>query len=449
MKKIISPLIVLIFAFSCSQSYKASQIQELPTASIQSDQFYAPYCIYFLEKPDAIADNEIRTLVSSLLPGYRLVDSLSTESDKNEYIIEWFRDPKIEYPAPDLDYLQHSGHNLTIEEMNQLQTPFSAVLITFSGTYKNVIADHISINHLISSLLQEKSAIVTDYTTYESFNSKSWSEVRVSNFNEANQDVTSQFTIHLYRDNEFCRAMTLGLGIFCLPDISIQGISCNNQRSYGSLINLISQTWIEKPVIRVDTTLLIDITTLKNDSVKTRLLNSLEQDAFKKALISLSFVEPQEGDAYNSQFEIVFNDNNYSSKQEHQQALIAKIFGASDQIEYINHDERILQASQRAKEKLPDLKNMFDRGLEPGYSILLKAPFETDDGGREWMWVEVTEWTDNTIKGILQNDPFEISNLSAGAIVGANPNDIFDYMLYFPDGSTEGNETGKIISEEN
>ena len=191
---------------------------------------------------------------------------------------------------------------------------------------------------------------------------------------------------------------------------------------------------------------MINIKALKNDRVKTRLLNSLEKNASKKALISLAFVEPQEGDAYNSQFEIIFNDENFSSKQEQQQALISQVFGATDQVDYISHDDRVLQASQIAREKLPELKTMFNKGLDPGYSILLKAPFETDNGGREWMWIEVTEWNDNSIKGILQNDPFEISNLSAGSIVNVNPNDVFDYILYFPDGSTGGNETGKIIS---
>ena len=446
MKRILLPLLaLLIFAFACNESKKESQIQDLPKVSIHNELFYAPYCIYYLEETDTIVVNEIKTLVADLLPMYQLVDSLSCKTGKNEFIIEWFADPKNEYPALDLDYLQHSGHNLSSQEMSQLQSPSSAVLIAFSGTNKNVIDDQISINHVIASLLKN-SAIVTDYTTYESFNDKSWSEDRVSNFNKDNQDITSQFTIHLYRENELCRAVTLGLGKFCLPDISIQNLSCKDQRSYGSLINLVSQTWIEKPVIRADTTLMINIKALKNDRVKTRLLNSLEKNASKKALISLAFVEPQEGDAYNSQFEIIFNDENFSSKQEQQQALISQVFGATDQVDYISHDDRVLQASQIAREKLPELKTMFNKGLDPGYSILLKAPFETDNGGREWMWIEVTEWNDNSIKGILQNDPFEISNLSAGSIVNVNPNDVFDYILYFPDGSTGGNETGKIIS---
>lgn len=446
MKRILLPLLALLmFPSACKDSNKEVQILDLPTSSIQNDQYYASYCIYHLEKIDPIDLNKIKTRVADLLPTYQLVDSLSSETGNNEFMIDWFADPKNEYPAPDLDYLKFSGHNLSSQEMSLLQSPFSAVSITFSGTNKNVIDDQISINNLISSLLNDLT-IVTDYTTYESFNRKSWNKDRVANFNKDNQDITSQYTIHLYRENEFCRAVTLGLGKFCLPDVSIQSISCHDQRSYGSLINLVCQTWIENPVIREDSTMILNIETLKNDSVKTRLLNSLEENASKKALINLLAVQPQEGDAYNSQFELVFNDNSFSSIQEHQQVLISQIFGVNDQIEYINHDERILQASQRAKDKLPELKDTFNKGLEPGYSILLKAPFETDNGGREWMWIEVTEWKLNSIKGILQNDPFEISNLKAGAIVSVDQEEVFDYIFYNPDGTSEGNETGKILS---
>ena len=448
MLRLISILVVSGFVAGCNNSKKDSQIQELATTSILGKQFYAPYCIYLLDEKNAITVDEIKNLASKYLPEYKLVDSLSDKIGSGEYIIEWSSDPENEYPAPDLDYLSHTAHGLTDHEMNQLQSPFAAVLIAFSGTNKNVLNDQVAINQLISSLIQKSSAIVMDYTTYESFNSKSWEEDRASNFNETNQDITSQFTIHLYRENEFCRAVTLGLGKFCLPDISIQNLSCRNEKSFGSLINLICQTMLERPVIRVDTTMVVDITALMNDSVKTRLINSLGENATKSALINLSLVEPQQGDAYNTQYEIVFTNRNYSSEQEEQEVLISRVFGSTDQIEYVNHDEKILQASQRAKEKLPYLRSMFTDGLEPGYSILLKGPFETDKGGREWMWIEVTAWTDDSIKGILQNDPYEISGLSAGSIVSINQNDVFDYILYLPDGSTEGNETGKIIGGE-
>ena len=70
---------------------------------------------------------------------------------------------------------------------------------------------------------------------------------------------------------------------------------------------------------------------------------------------------------------------------------------------------------------------------------------KTDGGGREWMWVEITKWKNESISGILQNDPSEIAKLKAGAIVKGQQKDVFDYILYKPDGTYEGNETGKIL----
>ena len=129
--------------------------------------------------------------------------------------------------------------------------------------------------------------------------------------------------------------------------------------------------------------------------------------------------------------------------------LLTNLFGFIDEIEFTSHDEEVMQASEKARERLPDLQKQFANGLEPGYSIMLKAPFAADDGGNEWMWVEVLEWTRDSIKGILQNDPFRIASLTRGTIVDIKEEDVFDYILYLPDGTAEGDETGKVIRGDN
>ncbi len=127
--------------------------------------------------------------------------------------------------------------------------------------------------------------------------------------------------------------------------------------------------------------------------------------------------------------------------------MLSGLFGADDAIVHTDHDAEILKVSEEARLRLPELQARFNKGLEPGYSLLIKAPFKTDNGGREWMWVEITKWKNESITGILQNDPFEIAKLKAGAIVKANQKDVFDYILYKPDGTYEGNETGKILEK--
>ena len=75
---------------------------------------------------------------------------------------------------------------------------------------------------------------------------------------------------------------------------------------------------------------------------------------------------------------------------------------------------------------------------------MVKKPFETANGN-EWMWIEVTQWEGEQMTGVLQNDPYEIPDLKAGAVVIFSESEVFDYILYKPDGTTEGNETGKIL----
>jgi len=125
--------------------------------------------------------------------------------------------------------------------------------------------------------------------------------------------------------------------------------------------------------------------------------------------------------------------------------LLSSIFGWEDQVSYVKHNQLIEEASTRAKSKLNGLKADFNLGLEPGEFIQVKAPFTTPDDGVEWMWVEVMEWKGEKIKGLLKNQPKHIAELKGGSVVTVQENEIFDYFRTYPDGRSEGNETGELI----
>jgi uncharacterized protein YegJ (DUF2314 family) len=93
------------------------------------------------------------------------------------------------------------------------------------------------------------------------------------------------------------------------------------------------------------------------------------------------------------------------------------------------------------------LRKDFNDGLAPGEFIQVKAPFKTQDDGTEWMWVEVITWGNNTITGLLKNEPFNIPDLKGGSEVSVKQEEVFDYIRRFPDGSSEGNETSKLIEK--
>jgi uncharacterized protein YegJ (DUF2314 family) len=108
-------------------------------------------------------------------------------------------------------------------------------------------------------------------------------------------------------------------------------------------------------------------------------------------------------------------------------------------------DEELLAASERARAKLPGLHEHFSRGLTPGEHLMVKAPFRTANGGKEYMWVEALAWNGDQITGLLRDEPMYVPNLHGGQTVTVSENEVFDYARFFPDGTKEGDETSEIL----
>jgi uncharacterized protein YegJ (DUF2314 family) len=110
------------------------------------------------------------------------------------------------------------------------------------------------------------------------------------------------------------------------------------------------------------------------------------------------------------------------------------------------HTEPVLAASRRARDRLrAELKPRFIAGLSSGEQLMVKAPFMTPAGGREWMWVRVSRWQGPRIHGVLENDPVHVRDLKAGAHVDVLEEDVLDYLFFRGDGAREGNETGALM----
>ena len=113
------------------------------------------------------------------------------------------------------------------------------------------------------------------------------------------------------------------------------------------------------------------------------------------------------------------------------------------------HDEAVLVASRRARDRLrAELKPRFIAGLSPGERLMVKGPFTTPAGGREWMWILVSRWQGPRIHGVLDNDPVHMRDLKAGAHVDVLEDEILDYLLFRSDGTSEGNETAVLMHGE-
>lgn len=436
-------LLLIPILIGCSSNTR-TQNDVKAKVTVSDSSFVSPVMIYLLEG-ESSQESIIEASAKEILPGFMRVATISDRTVTDGFQLKTVARGNEEFIDPDTTLLSDTFLQLSEQEIKALKQANHAVELVFFGTREEVATKQGKINQLIYQITQNKKVVIVDLSTLEFFNGALWKQNRVDPFSEESLNITSQVTIHTYREDEFCRAVTLGMNKFCLPEISIKHFPCSDQYPFGNLVNATIQTLFEDQSINADSTLTIDLRAIRNSVLREFLISSCQKNASQFVSLKLKHVDPEEGDNYASQLLISFEDEGYSSPQEEGHKIIASLFGAEDSLVYANHDAELLRASENAKQRFPELKKKFNDGLGPGYSIMVKIPFETDDGGNEWMWVEVTKWKETEMEGILQNDPFEIKDLKAGALINFDESTIFDYLLNNPDGSFEGNETGKIL----
>jgi uncharacterized protein YegJ (DUF2314 family) len=442
MNKTIRIILLIIFSnliSSCSNGQK-----KVPNGKLNEEQILFEYAIYYT--PDSHkTKSDVIELIQKKYSDFKIIDSIpNPENVKgSQIIVKEIKNVKKYFKAPDLNYLKYSSHGLSDEQKEILQTSNFVILLDFLCLEEEMLSTMDKANKLITELLLNENDIIWDSETRECFTKTYWNEHRMINDNTIN--ISQHITIHLYSKNDYCRAITLGMLKFGLPDICIENLSCHSNQNIANLINLTAQTLLDKKMIAKKGKLSVDIESLSNQELKSDLLHSLKDKAEKKAEINIIRGIWEEGDPENRIIEIGFSKKYPQVKQE---ALIAKLFGSKDEVIYLSHNDELLAASEKAKEKIPELYDRFTQGFSIGTHLLLKFPFENMAGEREWMWVEVVKWEEKSVKGLLQNNPQIVKTLKAGQEVTKNIDDMFDYILYFPDGTQEGNETEKIIARQ-
>jgi uncharacterized protein YegJ (DUF2314 family) len=240
----------------------------------------------------------------------------------------------------------------------------------------------------------------------------------------------------------------LGMEKFGLPDVAVERSVKSENKSVGSLINVFCQTIATNSVLKDPSRFPITL-----DALPASLAKDYREDVIEKgtgkAELAIMRGTPDEGDPENEQVALDFRYGKGANEDERRSEFLERFWGGKDEIVSVNHDEAIKKASEEARRQLTAMKGKFRKGLPAGSNLMVKGPFPRDDKGSEWMWVEVLKWSDDDVlSGSLQNSPFHIKALKAGANVSVKLTDAFDYILKNPDGSTEGNETGELMQKQ-
>jgi uncharacterized protein YegJ (DUF2314 family) len=413
--------------------------------AIQVSETAFEFAVYFLPKPATdlrrVVD-DVATDLPSLVVGDGEPQPAAGKIRVFRTLVE---DVAKTYAPPEGESLRLFGRGLSREQASALGLSRQALRLRFRIPPGRALDGLRVACRLAPAVARRTGGLVWDEETREVFTPAEWEARRLDDWLPGTvPDVSRQIVSHSYRNGEYVRAVTLGMSKFGLPDLVVEDFAASNTRSVGHLLNLTAQTLAEGAALREgELTLALD--EIKHPRVRAAQKASLKPHAKGQVVLRLREGRAEEGDPANRLLEIVFDNYPGPDSRARQDRLLSDLFGWEDAVAQVQHDDALLAASRRARERLPAMKAIVAGGLAPGQLLTVKAPFRKPDGGNEWMWVEVVSWRERRIRGVLMNEPFEVPGLRAGQDVTVDEGDIFDYLLQSPDGTTEGNETSRII----
>lgn len=410
------------------------------------------YSVVFYYKPDPAADarTTAESLLKELLPNVPVETGISTPPC---VVFEEEKAPLKNFPVPEASYFKYAGRGLTGKDIASMQKTSRATRVALLAPKEDVWRMGRAFTEFALKYAEKTDAFIWDSATRECFTREAWKERRLEDWPATGiPNITRQITIHLYQPDDsdrYLRAITLGMEKFALPDVVIERLIASNNRPAGNLINLVCQSFAENPVITDPRKQKFKLNALNAGSFRKAQEESLLDNATGEATLELLTAKRQDGDPANQLIEISFSNGAGKTEDERKEQILLTLWGSKDSVVGVQHDAEILAASKRALVKLAKLRPTFQKGLAPGERLMVKAPFRRDDEGNEWMWVEVMKWpVEKKLEGILQNSPFYIKQLKAGAKVEVKFSEIFDYIFVHADGTDEGNEIGKLMEKQ-
>lgn len=416
----------------------------IPAGSLLAPVTRFEFAIYY--PGDAPADPlpRLKALSAATAGAPRLVDKMPDAPSEPLLAARFDRTAQSEYAPPEPGMLQRFGYGLSQADAVAIGTSRSALILAFEHPTSRALPALRTASVLVERLARETHGFLWDEGTREILSPDAWHERRVLAWTGDAPQVALQTVVHAYDNDGALRAISLGMGKFGLPDIVLQRFSGTLVTPMGFLFDMTMQAMVEGAQPTQAGQLDVDLRRIHNEKAHALIESRLKPGA-PPARLGVMVGRAEEGDPSNRLMEITPARYPGADPAQRLAALSHSLFDAQDDLRKVKHTDELLAASEAARARLPALRAAFARGLRPGETIEVKAPFETDAGGREWMWVQVEKWNGDVVEGMLANEPDLIAKLHSGQHVVVSQADLFDFIHRFPDGRVEGDETDAII----
>lgn len=437
-------LVLLVALSSCSKKPRQDAFSfQQPMA--ESMRFRL--AVYLLPGPAQDPAAALQKALAAHHAQLKLVPELPKEPREPLLYARLEKSVRLEYPPPSRERLRYGAYGLSDVQAERLQKSERAFIVEFAHPRQNVWTALRTANTLVEEIARRTGGLVWDEETRGIYSPDAWHKARLSTWTAEIPDVSSQTVIHIYQNDEYARAISLGMAKMGLPDVVVQQLPWSSKGQIMHLINTFSQALAEGAAFEKSGKFNLDLHAIKNAEVRQPLLKSMGTGSTGKACLLLKPAKGDEGDPENRLIELASDRYQGNDSHARQESMLSSFLGVNDSIRAVHHNQELLDASAKARARLPELQNAFNAGLQPGEFIQVKAPFSTPDGNREWMWVEVTSWKQHKIKGLLQNEPYEVTSLHSGQVVEVDDGDVFDYIRQHPDKQQEGNATAEVLQK--
>lgn len=409
----------------------------------KSDVITFEFALYFTPKPSSDPGQELNRLLADGSRRLRLPDAPNSMEAIATVAPHWV--PLSDYAPPSAESLRYVGVGIASIEAPKLASAERVFILSFSTPRHGALITNRSACVLLADLAQATQGRIWDDETRQLYSLERWRAERLETWQGNLPDMTRQVTMHAYANPDLVRIITLGMRKFGLPDLVVTEIPNQHTRPLGNFINVFMQRLAEGQRPDQLKKMKLTLSEIRHESVRARSLENPGKGAKGAAFISVRSVSRDQGDPENTLWLLDFPDSKFQGVTERAMWGAGELFGTTDSIVGASSgDTEMTAARTRARKAFFAQETHFRGGLEFKEHLLVKAPFVQGDQ-TEYMWVEVVKWGAKEVEGILTSDPFYVKKLHAGSRVTVPLEDIYDYILYHPDGTEEGNESGKVL----
>lgn len=341
--------------------------------------------------------------------------------------------------------LRYRGVELTDADRAGLIAATTALRVTVGHAASD--ADHLAADlHLAAAAARAGASaghgwIVDPYTS-QVFSIAGFDDRRPADF-----PITAQrlITIDAVRDDGGGVFLeSIGMARLGLPELYIRGLPSSYGDDVVVFVNAAAQTLIEGGGLPRDGQLDVDTARLTTAPWPTRHRALLTAGGTGQVTLGASW-STGDDDHHQAEpeVELTIGDGSSVAVADARRAFFG--LDADEVVQAARDDAELTAARKRALVELAELAPRFAHGVPDLEQLLVKAPFTTDDGGVEWMWVEVHAWHGKRLSGVLANQPYSIAALKEGAEVVVDQDELFDYTHRRADGTTAGGETNAIL----